>query len=146
MPLYGQGANRVRRVARWRRFADYASAGIYGAHGIAIDGKLQIAIAVVAMDLRAWRKSKKLTLQQVAPLLGLPVSSLSDLERGAVPNVSQKTLAQIWGMTAGAVTAADLFSTWTMSNPVIHSEHRAAGRSAMQAFRTAAKKPRKQRT
>lgn len=98
------------------------------------------------MDLRAWRKSKKLTLQQVAPLVGLPVSSLSDLERGATPNVSQGTLSRILGVTACAVTAADLYSTWVRSNPVIHSEHRAAGRSAMQAFRTAAKKPRKQRT
>lgn len=94
------------------------------------------------MDLRDWRVSKGMTLAQLAPILDMPVSSLSDLERG-VGDVSRKTTARIDGATGGAVTVADLWAAWRAHNKPTYSEHRAAGRGAMQAFRTAAKKPRK---
>lgn len=95
------------------------------------------------MNLRVWRKSQGMTLQQAAPILGLPVSSLSDLECGK-SNFSRETIARIDGATAGKVTATDLNAPFlALNDGKFYDEHRAAGRAAMALYRKTAKKPRK---
>ena len=83
------------------------------------------------------------TLAEAAPILGLSVSSLSDLECGLSLTQSNKAVARILGATGGAVTADDLQERWRLRHRLLASRLRAAGRGAMRAFRTAAKKPRK---
>lgn len=94
------------------------------------------------MELRAWRLSEGMKLSELAPILGLSITTLSDLERGQA-NVSRETVARIEGATAGQVTAADHHQAFRSNHRTIYSEHRAAGRSAMAEYRRAAKKPRK---
>ena len=93
------------------------------------------------MELRVWRKSQGLRLQQVAPIFGVSIATVSLLERGQT-NVSQETIARIEGATGGSVLGADLDAAWRAENSETFSHHRAAGRSAMAAFRKTAKKPR----
>ena len=83
-----------------------------------------------------------MTLARAAPLFGLPLSSLSDLERGTA-NFTLETAARIEGVTGGQVTAADLMFTFRYLHPDLFSTHRAAGRSAMAEYVKAAKTRRK---
>lgn len=94
------------------------------------------------MLLRDWRKSKNLTLQRAAPIFLLPVSTLSEIERGEA-NVSQQTIARIDAVTKGCVTAADHAAAWRRRFPSLFHEIRAAGRSAAASLKAAKPKRRK---
>ena len=95
------------------------------------------------MELRAWRLAQNLTLKDAASIFDMPFSSLSELERGNA-NVARDTIVRIAAATGGAVLASDHQATWERANRQLCRELRAAGRSAMQAHRSAARsKPRK---
>lgn len=98
------------------------------------------------MLLRDWRKAQNLTLQQAAPILGVAVSTLCDIERGYI-GVSYETIARIDGATKGQVTALDHLDAWRFDrksgNNTKFSTLRAAGRAAMKEFLTAAAKEKK---
>lgn len=90
------------------------------------------------MLLLAWRQSKNLTVAQAAAYTGVAVGAFSALERGlALPEV--RTLFQIEGATAGAVTAADHAAAWRNAHGQLFHQFREAGRSSAKAFRPPAK-------
>ena len=99
------------------------------------------------MDLRDWRKAQdpKLTLAVAAPLMGLPLSSLSDLENGKVAAVSCETLSRIMAVTAGAVTLDDIFRSWKFANLDQFTAITAEGRAAWKAIR-ATRQPARKKT
>lgn len=87
------------------------------------------------MQLRAWRKSKNLTLEAAVAYLGLKsMGALSDLERG-VSLPSWETAALIEGATGGLVTIVDHWAAWRRAHPVEFATVRAAGQSAAKAHR-----------
>lgn len=67
------------------------------------------------MRLRDWRKDRGLTLQQVAPVIGMPVSSLSDLEKGKTTGLTWEAATKVEAITKGEVGLADLFDDWRKS-------------------------------
>jgi transcriptional regulator with XRE-family HTH domain len=88
----------------------------------------------VPMNLRRWRKQKRLTLTEGAKYLGLKsIGALSDIERGmAFP--SPETIVTIFGATKGLVKSDDHFAVWRAHDPSRYSELLAAGRAAAKAY------------
>lgn len=73
--------------------------------------------------LRTWRKSRKLTLQDVSERTGLCVGHLCKLERGQQwPGPA--TMTKIEKLTRGAVTAADIVQDYQAAKR--GSNHKAA--------------------
>lgn len=91
------------------------------------------------MQLRAWRKSKSLSLAQVAPLFGMSIAALSDLELGRFNTITPRIIARITAVTRDHVTLDDIWVAWGKANATEFSQSRAAGRDALKAFEKPAK-------
>jgi len=89
------------------------------------------------MDLRLWRKSHKLTLEQLSEKLGIALTTLSDLERGVMPTISHELVARIHALTGGEVPFSDLHLAWAVENPSAAAQATAAGK----AYRRTIHKP-----
>lgn len=85
-----------------------------------------------------------MTLETLSRISGLPISSLSVLERGDFETVSCETAALVEGVTKGAVTVEDFFRSWCANNMDKFTQSRAAGRRAWAEYR-ATRQPAKQR-
>jgi transcriptional regulator with XRE-family HTH domain len=95
-------------VARWAR-REGVSHGPKSCHGFSQLTQLASHGIFRPMELREWRlaRTPKRTLDELSDLSGIPVSSLSRIERGEQWPTSEQVLA-IVKATDGAVTAEEL--------------------------------------
>lgn len=96
----------------------------------------RIAAKAADMLFRKWRERHKLTIQAAAQLLGIPKSSLHDMERGNV-TPSFEAVAHLDAATSGLVGLEDHYDAWRESHTEQHSKARAEGRAAARAIRAA---------
>jgi transcriptional regulator with XRE-family HTH domain len=68
------------------------------------------------MRLLDWRQSEGLTLKQAAARLGVPLATLSNIERGK-RGASRVVERKIYNGTLCRVSAHDLWEAWDESNP-----------------------------
>ena len=86
------------------------------------------------MLIRAWRKSKRLSIRDGAETLGISFGYLSKLENGLIfPDA--EIITQIEAATAGAVTVVDHFKAWQRASLEVFKAARLVGWTSARAAR-----------